>query len=204
MLVMSIMCFLLHWNDYFIEMGLMVYGLNKIFSIVLLLNLVNQNINNTRLKYLTTAVLSHCFGDFLIIYEHLFLHSILFFIIGHLFYAFSILYSQSKNKINYKRKWILAFGIVYSILFCIIIFMNLGDTWLLYVVLLYVTIIMNLFFVSIFYCYLDIVVFGCILYIISDSLIAINLFIKPPITPYLTWPCYYIGQIFIISGISKL
>ncbi len=153
---------------------------------------------------LTLALLFHGIGDIIIELEgeNTLLLAILPFLIGHLLYALT--FQKDRNDLAALTVWekgIIVIIITYGLFFGIFLSFHLQLLYLL-AVIPYIIVILSMVLLSVMARYTEkIIVLGALLYVISDSLIALTTFVMPwPWSPLLTWPTYFFGQLFITVG----
>ncbi len=161
-------------------------------------------------KIVIIALLFSLTGDILLMFVNikssLFIFGLIAFLIAHIMYALA--FSRQQNK-DLKLLPILCFLLTYGVIFFIFINNSLGN--LRVPVALYMIVIL----VMVFFAYLRkgkvnnrsflFVFFGALLFVISDSLLAINKF-HMPITLSNVWimTTYAIAQLLIVTGITKV
>ena len=189
----------------------MVHFIAKpLLVISLIIFFINHDHENTTIKkFVTTALLFSLLGDVLLMFveikSSLFIFGLIAFLIAHIMYTLA--FSREKNK---KLKWlpILSILSVYGIFFFILLSNSLGN--LLIPVSIYIIVILTM----VLFAYLRkgrvirksflLVFLGALLFLSSDSLLAINKFHTPLAFPNI-WimTTYAYAQLLIVIGVTK-
>ncbi len=151
----------------------------------------------------SASIFCHSIGDLLLEIHPMFylLPAMLAFGLGHLGYSMVFLQNKSKPiQISLKRKILLSILVIFTLGMLGILITKIPSNKLIPIIL-YLTIITSMAIASILSRLGKTVICGALLYIISDSIIAMNIFIyNIPFAGYLICPTYYIGQLLIILG----
>jgi uncharacterized membrane protein YhhN len=128
------------------------------------------------------------------------------FLLGHIFYILTFQSDRvALSRLSRARQTLLFGVLLFASTIATILIPHLLPTSLLAPVLIYMLVISVMATVSILANYRTIwVSAGALAYVLSDSLIAINLFASPlPGSAYLTWPAYYLAQFLIALGFLR-
>jgi uncharacterized membrane protein YhhN len=186
------------------QLILMVFKPLICFSLILFLFNNNYRLNFT-LIYL--AMLFSMLGDFILIFPKYFVIGLILFLMAHLSYIYAFIrQSRIKTHVTKLIFWLLiSVVIVYIKLFYDYIKNSLGE---LNIPVLIYMMVLSLMFIS---SYLRkpkpgyyLVIFGAFWFVVSDSLIAINQFIKPFwYSGAIILATYVLAQFFIVFGCTK-
>ncbi len=178
----------------------------------LLLHVIANRRNAIKKMMPVLLALFFCWaGDAFLLYtgrdEKYFLLGLASFLIGHLFYVQAFTRVREKGETLFQRKkLVFALPVIYAAGLLILIIPSLGD--MLIPVILYAVVIswmllsaMNREGLTSSYSF-GFVLSGAVLFVLSDSLIAINKFYSPlALAPVLIMSTYIIGQYLIVTGI---
>ncbi len=176
----------------------------KWLPIGLLILLTWHHRQRAHVKWLFLGLAFHSIGDVIIDFEGDFslLVAIFPFMIGHLSYAYTFYQDRRKfTKLATWEKAFIVFIILYGVAFSTILSTHLPLHFFI-AVNMYIVIILGMVILSMVADYPEkLVLVGALLYVISDSLIAVDAFVLSlPWSPFLTWPTYLLGQLFITIG----
>ncbi len=156
---------------------------------------------------LALALLFHSIGDVVLDMDGggLFLFAIGAFLLGHLFYIATFVPDVRANLRMTRGKRIFVAGIVLYSLVAFPVLLPRVETGMILPVILYTIAIGTMVVMSVLPGYRGKwITIGALLYIASDSLIAVNLFVVDvPASHYLTWPAYYAAQALIVAGVLR-
>jgi len=157
--------------------------------------------------FLFAALFCHSLGDLFLAhpYSDWLLYSLGPFLLGHVFYIMTFKadlpeYDKLKKNLSLAKKALISASIIYLIFMGAILIPALMHTVIAIPITIYMIIVSLMVVLSVLPQYKSpMITLGCWMYVISDSLIAVDKFYTP--LPYplssLSWPLYYIGQIMI-------
>ncbi len=156
---------------------------------------------------LAFALLFHSVGDILLDLDRTgyLMVSIGGFLLGHLFYIATFLPDVRKGIRMTAGKKIFVSGVVlYTIVMGVVLLPRLKG-FMIGPVVVYMAAIGTMVVMSVLPSYrAKWITLGAVLYIASDSLIAVNQYVTPvPESHFLTWPSYYLGQVLIVMGFLR-
>jgi uncharacterized membrane protein YhhN len=174
------------------------------FSLILFL-IDNKQFKNFLSIYI--ALICGLLGDFLLIFPQYFVFGLIAFLFGHIMYTYSFI-RQNEIRVHLNKfvtRFIISLVIVYLLLFYDYIKLNLGGLKL--PVLIYMIVISLMFISAYFRKRVDgyyYVIIGAAIFIVSDSLIAINKFVSPFLySNELVLITYIFAQFLIVFGFTK-
>jgi len=214
LLLSSILSSFLYWSSFVLPFSGYLHAVIKWLSIGTLSVIILRLINRRQDIFLLAALFCHSLGDLALAhpYQDLLMLSIGPFLMGHVFYIFTFKadlpesYQLLKQSISRGKKILIVAVIIYTAIMSSILIPPLLNTNLVIPIAIYMFIISAMVILSSLPQYRSPwMTLGCWMYIISDSLIAINKFYMPlpPVLGACTWPLYYIGQILISLGLMK-
>ena len=136
--------------------------------------------------------------------EKFFIHGLVAFLVSHILYCIAFYSSFNIHSLSEENHFILNLALIlYSITMLKKLLPKLGN--LKFPVIIYVCVIFLMGIGAISSNYTtSILVLGALLFIVSDSLLATQKFLKPFLgVQYLIWITYYLGQLFIVFGTLK-
>lgn len=207
LLTLSIVSSFLYWTALvhpfsgYLHMGV------KWFSILTLTAIVFRFLISRQDLFLFAALFCHSLGDLFLAhpYRDMLLYSLGPFLLGHIFYIMAFRadlpeYQKLKENLSRAKKALITASVIYLIMMSGILIPVLFNTVFAIPVTIYMVIVSLMVVLSVLPQYKSpLITLGCWMYIISDSLIAIDKFHTPLPYPFssFTWPLYYIGQIMI-------
>jgi len=214
LLLASIVSSFLYWSSLVLPFSGYLHAGIKWVSIGTLTLIIVRLIKGRQDMFLLAALFFHSLGDVVLAhpYQDLLMYSIGPFLLGHIFYIFTFksdlpaTYQILKHTLSRAKKILIAASFIYTVIMACILIPPLLDTHLVYPIIVYMLVVSTMVVLSVLPQYRSPwMTFGCWMYIISDSLIAINKFYMPlpPMLDACSWPLYYIGQIFISLGLMK-
>lgn len=213
LLTLSLVSSFLYWTALVHPFSGYLHMTIKWFSIATLTAIVFRFVTCKQDFFLFTAMFCHSLGDLFLAhpYSDMLLYSLGPFLLGHIFYIMTFKsdlpdYEKLKSQFSHAKKALLCASVIYfGIMSCILI-PGLYKTPLAIPITVYMVIVSLMVVLSVLPQYKSpLMTLGCWMYIVSDSLIAIDRFYMPLPYPlsYLTWPLYYIGQILISIGLLR-
>ncbi len=142
------------------------------------------------------------FGDILLHVDGVayFVHGLGSFLIAHLFYIGAFLRQPAFIR---SRLPVLMAIVVYGVIMGVLLFPHLGDMLIPVAAYLLIILVMGIS-AALGTANQTLVIVGAVLFILSDSLIAVNRFLTPvPLSDFLIMITYYLAQFFITFGSSK-
>jgi len=214
LLLFSILSSFLYWSSLVLPLSGYLHAGIKWLSIGTLTAIILRLIKGRQDMFLLAALFCHSLGDLVLAhpYQDLLMYSIGPFLLGHIFYIFAFkhdlpkTYLALKQTLSRARKILLAAAFIYTGIMGCILFPPLINSHLFYPVIVYMAVVTTMVILSTLSPYRSPwMTLGCWMYIVSDSLIAINKFYAPlpPMLDACSWPLYYIGQILISLGLMK-
>lgn len=166
--------------------------------LIILFALLTRNADR---KYYTLVCIGLVFcaiGDYTLQW---FIIGLTSFLIGHIFYI--VAFSSGSNPVPIVAKiMLLIYGVIMALWMCITLFDN-GETVLAIAVFAYISVILTMGWMS-FRTGAKFAIIGALLFITSDTILAINKFITDvPFSHELIMLTYYGAQFFIASSITK-
>jgi len=213
LLTLSIVSSLIYWTSLvsplsgYLNMGIKWLSISTLTTIVFRLVTCKQDV------FLFGALFFHSLGDLFLAhpYQDLLMYSMGPFLLGHIFYILTFrtdveAWVTLKRNITRMKKVLISASVIYGLIMGAVIFPAIMHTPIAVPASLYFIIIIAMVVVSVLASYKSKwMMFGCWMYLASDSLIALHKFYLP--LPYylqqLTWPLYYIGQILIAFGFLR-
>ena len=184
-----------------------------LLMILLILGVGLQKIQPATLKYLLQVSLFFSWlGDLFLLFDKgdslYFIGGLLSFLIAHLFYI--ILFVKLKTVLNPDSKLnkrAIGFLLIYvGILFTLLI-PGLGALKIpviVYALVLASMFIASLYASSISSTWQSLIIIGALLFVVSDSILALNKFLNPfPTASFLVMLTYGLAQLFIVMGVSN-
>ncbi len=155
---------------------------------------------------LSLVFIFSCIGDVMLgLYrEDLFIYGLMAFLIAHLFYIWLFTRNfPSHLRTSAKKQLLVLWLLIYSAALTAWLWSGLGDLRIPALVYLCVITLMCITAILADFSHSSIV-FGALLFLLSDSLIAVNKFKMPiPYSPYAIWVTYYLGQCLIALGFLR-
>jgi uncharacterized membrane protein YhhN len=155
------------------------------------------------------AIIFSCLGDTILLFENMFVFGLSSFLIAHVCYI-SAFIQDNQGWIFMKNDrwfWVIPVGL-YGIVFMSYLFPHLGVmtipvcVYSLAILIMFLTVINR--WKSVSYDSFWWVLIGAIFFCLSDSLLAINMFVNPfPMSGYLIITTYAVGQFMMILGSLK-
>jgi uncharacterized membrane protein YhhN len=214
LLTLSIVSSLMYWTALVHPFSGYLHMCIKWFSIVTLTGIVFRLITNKQDFFLFTAMFCHSLGDLFLAhpYSDWLLYSLGPFLLGHVFYILTFKsdlpesYQKLKANFSHAKKALITASIIYLTVMSAILIPALYNTPIAIPITVYMIVISLMVVLSVLPQYKSpLMTLGCWMYIVSDSLIAIDRFYMP--LPYFltffSWPLYYIGQILISIGLLR-
>jgi uncharacterized membrane protein YhhN len=205
LLLMSVLSALLFWV---LRLPALPFGvLLKWLALAGLIALVWQQRQSWQETLFVAALCFHSAGDVLLELDraNFFLPAVGAFMIGHLLYLITFWPDLAAFEAMPAAKKILLGAIVlYGAAMAMLIVPHLPKNMLV-AVTLYMGVILVMALVVTCANYRNPwLILGAILYVISDSLIALNMFVRP-LGPgaHLIWPLYYAGQLLLVTGFVR-
>jgi uncharacterized membrane protein YhhN len=213
LLLASIVSSFLYWSSLVLPVSGYLHAAIKWISIGTLTLIIVRLIKGRQDIFLLAALFFHSLGDIVLAhpYQDLLMYSIGPFLLGHIFYIFTFKYDLPayhalKQNLSRAKKILIVAAFIYTSIMASILIPPLLDTHLVYPIIVYMLVVGTMVVLSTLPQYRSPwMTLGCWMYIISDSLIAINKFYTPlpPFINACSWPLYYIGQILISLGLMK-
>lgn len=212
LLVLSLVSSFLYWTALIHPFSGYLHMTIKWFSIATLTAIVFRFLTCKQDFFLFTAMFCHSLGDLFLAhpYSDMLLYSLGPFLLGHIFYIMTFksdlpAYQQLKTNLSHAKKALITASVIYMIMMAGILIPALIQTPLAVPVCVYMIVVSLMVVLSVLPQYKSpLMTLGCWMYIISDSLIALDRFYMPlPSLSYLSWPLYYIGQILISIGLLR-
>lgn len=214
LLLSSILSSFLYWSSLVRPFSGYLHAGIKWLSIATLTMIIWRLIRGRQDIFLLAALFFHSLGDLVLAhpYQDLLMYSIGPFLLGHIFYIFTFKsdlpanYQALKHTLSRAKKILIAATLIYTVIMSFMLLPQVLDTHLMYPMIVYILVVCTMAILSALPEYRSPwMTLGCCMYIISDSLIAINKFYAPlpPLLNSCTWPLYYIGQILISLGLMK-
>jgi len=213
LLLASILSSLLYWSSLVLHLSGYLHAIIKWISIGTLSLIIFRLIRGRQDMFLLAALFFHSVGDLVLAhpYADLLMYSIGPFLLGHIFYIFTFkadlpAYEALKMNLTRAKKILIAASLMYTSIMSCILIPPLINTHLFIPVVVYIIVVSAMVVLSALPQYRSPwMTLGCWMYIISDSLIALNKFYAPlpPVLNACTWPLYYLGQILISLGLMK-
>jgi len=214
LLLFSILSSFLYWSSFVLPFSGYLHAAIKWISIGTLTLIIVRLIRGRQDMFLLAALFCHSLGDLVLAhpYQDLLMYSIGPFLLGHIFYIFMFkhdlptTYLALKQTLSRAKKILLGAIVLYAVLMSSILIPSLIDTHLFVPIIVYMIVVCTMVVLSTLSTYRSYwMILGCWMYIVSDSLIAVNKFYAPlpPMLDACSWPLYYIGQILISLGLMK-
>jgi len=214
LLLTSILTSFLYWSTFVLPFSGYLHAGIKWLSIGTLTLIIVRLIRGRQDMFLLAALFWHSLGDLVLAhpYQDLLMYSIGPFLLGHIFYIFTFKhdlptsYLALKQTLSRAKKILLGAILLYAAIMSSILIPPLIDTHLFVPIIVYMIVVCTMVVLSTLSTYRSHwMLIGCWMYIISDSLIAINKFYTPlpPMLDACSWPLYYVGQILISLGLMK-
>ncbi len=203
LLVVSILAALVYWAmraQIATPFSIFLKGL----SIACLAVLAWQQRHSWQEMLLVVALCFHSVGDVLLDWDRtkLFLPAVGTFMLGHVFYLITFWPNMlALNALPSSKKLLFGAILLYGLAMAAIIIPHLPKN-LFAAVALYMCVILMMTLAATSANYRNPwIIVGAILYVISDSLIALDTFVRPlGMSAHLIWPLYYAGQMLIVTG----
>jgi uncharacterized membrane protein YhhN len=213
LLTMSIVSSFLYWTALVHPFSGYLHMSIKWFSIATLIMIVFRFLTCKQDLFLVTAMVFHSLGDLFLAhpYSDWLLYSLGPFLLGHVFYIMTFKsdlpeYQKLKATLSLAKKALITASVIYMVVMGSILIPALMHTPIAIPIALYMVIVSLMVVLSVLPQYKSpLMTVGCWMYIVSDSLIAIDRFYAPlpyPLT-YLSWPLYYVGQVLISLGLLR-
>lgn len=214
LLLLSILSSFMYWSSLVLPFSGYLHAGIKWLSIGTLTLIIVRLIRGRQDMFLLAALFCHSLGDIVLAhpYQDLLMYSIGPFLLGHIFYIFTFkhdlpkTYAALKQTLSRARKLLIGAAVIYTTIMTGILVPPLLDTHLVYPIIVYIMVVTTMVILSTISPYRSPwMTVGCWMYIVSDSLIAVNKFYAPlpPVLSACSWPLYYIGQIMISLGLMK-
>ncbi len=178
---------------------LRVHWMFKIFPIILLLVEVSENVNFKQRRLLLGALVASITGDILL-HLDFFVPGLAAFLVAQI--QFAIIFFQYKNT-EKGRTGLTLFLAIYLIGMSVLLYLNLYDMMI--PVFAYLIVISVMGFLAVGSTLpLKWAVYGALIFVISDSLIAINKFVyELPFERVFVMSTYYAAQWMLVTGFLK-
>lgn len=208
LLTLSIVSSFLYWTALVLPFSGYLHMSIKWFSVATLTAIVVRFLVSKQDVFLFAALFFHSLGDLFLAhpYSDWLLYSLGPFLLGHVFYIMAFKsdlpesYEKLKKNLSLAKKALISASIIYFVIMSSILVPALMHTVIALPVAVYMIIVSLMVILSVIPQYKSpLITLGCWMYVLSDSLIAIDKFYAPlpyPLT-YFSWPLYYIGQIMI-------
>lgn len=208
LLTLSIVSSFLYWTALVLPFSGYLHMSIKWFSVATLTAIVVRFLASKQDVFLFAALFFHSLGDLFLAhpYSDMLLYSLGPFLLGHVFYIMTFKadlpesYEKLKKNLSLAKKALISASIIYFVIMSSILVPVLMHTVIALPVAVYMIIVSLMVILSVIPQYKSpLITLGCWMYVLSDSLIAIDKFYAPlpyPL-PYFSWPLYYIGQIMI-------
>jgi len=213
LLTMSIVSSFLYWTALVHPFSGYLHMTIKWVSIATLIIIVFRFLTCKQDIFLFAAMFFHSLGDLFLAhpYSDLLMYSLGPFLLGHIFYIMTFksdlpAYAKLKHNLSHAKKALVSASIIYFIIMSGILIPALYSTPFAIPVTIYMVIVSLMVVLSALPQYKSpLMTLGCWMYIVSDSLIAIDRFYMPLPYPlsFLSWPLYYIGQMLISIGLLR-
>jgi len=213
LLVVSILLSVLYWSTVILPLNGYLHAVVKWLSITALTAIVIRYLTTRQEWFLVLALFFHSVGDIILAhpYEDYLMYSMGPFLLGHICYILTFksdipAVAAIRRSLSRAKVALIAAGVLYPMVMATILIPPLYDTPLIIPVIVYMVIVSIMVISSVVAGYrLPWMTLGCWLYILSDSLIAIDKFYVPLPSQLhmLSWPLYYAGQILIAGGLLK-
>lgn len=202
LLLISVSSALLFWV---LRLPALPFGvLLKWLALAGLIALVWQQRQSWQEMLFVAALCFHSAGDVLLEWDrtNFFLPAVGTFMLGHLLYL-AVFWPDvaAFDAMPFAKKILLGAIVLYGIAMAMLIVPHLPKN-LLVAVVLYMGVILAMTIVVTCTSYRNPwLILGAVLYVISDSLIALNTFVRPlGAGAHLIWPLYYVGQLLLVTG----
>jgi len=207
LLTLSLVSSFLYWTALIHPFSGYLHMCIKWVSILTLTVIVFRFLTCKQDLFLFAALLCHSLGDLVLAhpYKDWVLYSLGPFLLGHVFYIMTFKadlpeYDKLKANLSKARKALISASVIYCCLMGAILLPGLLHTVFALPIAVYMLVISSMVVLSVLPQYKSpLITLGCWMYVVSDSLIAIDRFYSP--LPYplhaLSWPLYYVGQIMI-------
>lgn len=184
-----------------------------LLTILLLIGTATARLQPSLLKSLLLAALFFSLlGDLFLLFEKrnelFFVFGLLGFLTAHILYI--LLFVRSRrllNPISVVHKWLVVILLAYVLVFFYLLYPHLGN--LKVPVIVYALILATMFLASTYAFSFEkkwqrLVISGALLFVVSDSLLAINKFyIEFPLASLLVMTTYGLAQLFIVLGVCN-
>jgi uncharacterized membrane protein YhhN len=206
--------------DLLVELAAIIFKLESVriiskplLMILLILGVAASKIRPTAFKYLLLAALFFSWlGDLFLLFDEAhslyFIGGLLSFLIAHLFYI--ILFVKMKTILNPRstiNKRAVFFLLLYVGILFVLLYPKLGALKI--PVILYALVLASMLIASLYACSLskrwqNACIIGALLFLLSDSILALNKFQNPfPTASFLIMLTYGLAQLFIVLGVSN-
>lgn len=201
LVLFSIGIALLYW---LVRAPLPYNAILKWLAIISLATFVWQQRQSWQEALLVVALCCHSVGDVLLDWDRtrLFLPAVGAFMVGHVLYLITFWPNlMALSSLPFAKKILAGTIVLYGIAMAMLIIPHLPKN-LLTAVVVYMIVILTMTLVLTSANYRNPwLILGAVLYVISDSLIALNTFVRPlGMFVQLIWPLYYAGQLLIALG----
>jgi len=214
LLTLSIVSSFMYWSSLVLPFSGWLHAAIKWLSIGTLACIVLRFLSCKQDIFLLFAMFFHSLGDLVLAhpYQDWLMYSLGPFLLGHIFYILTFKadvpanLQAIKNTFSRAKAILIAASLIYIIIMSSILLPSLFNSPLFVPVIVYMLIISSMVVLSVIPQYKSpLMTLGCWMYILSDSLIAVDKFYAPlpPVLDACTWPLYYIGQILISLGLMK-
>lgn len=211
---------ILFWMLTLIEIAAISYGSTKIHFVVkplliptLILLLIYSKTISKEKKWIVTGLFFSFLGDVFLLYEYrsplFFIFGLASFLITHICYIIYFLRIKSTQvSLLRQQPWLAALVIAYGCSLVMLLYTSLGDLKL--PVMIYAAVICTMLLCSLHVFYKTgrpanvYFVSGALLFVISDSLLAVNKFLSPfPLSAVFIMLTYCAAQFYIAKGFLK-
>ncbi len=176
----------------------------KWLAIITLATFVWQQRQSWQETLLVVALCCHSVGDVLLDWDRtrLFLPAVGAFMVGHVLYLVTFWPNlMALQSLPFAKKILAGTIVLYGVAMAMLIIPHLPKN-LFAAVVVYMVVILAMTLVLTSANYRNPwLILGAVLYVISDSLIALNTFVRPlGMLAQLIWPLYYVGQLLLVTG----
>lgn len=213
LLIASLVLSALYWSTVVLPLSGYLHAVIKWLSITTLTVIVIRYLSTRQEVFLVFALFFHSVGDIILAhpYEDYLMYSLGPFLLGHICYILTFksdipAVAAIRQSLSRAKVALITASILYPLVMATVLIPPLYNTPLVIPIIVYMVIISIMVVSSVVAEYrLPWMTLGCWMYILSDSLIAIDRFYVPlpPQMHMLSWPLYYAGQILIAGGLLK-
>jgi uncharacterized membrane protein YhhN len=193
-----------------ISLGIYFYFESKKGKILSDSEIPNQSgLRGSQRTLILAAIIFSCLGDTILLFENMFVFGLGSFLIAHVCYISAFIQDNQGWIFTKKDRWFWVIPVaVYGIAFMSYLLPHLGamtvpvSVYSIAIITMFLTVINR--WKSVSYNSFWWVLIGAIFFCLSDSLLAINLFVNPfPLSGYLIITTYAVGQFMMILGSLK-